>query len=76
MSKDKKAAKKKRTAPGSGVWGCWLEKSAGWLMTPDGFVFHTTHKGVAEATAKMAIKWYGKTPDVREILNDGTPGEA
>ena len=76
MAKDKKDAKKKRTAPGSGVWGCWLDKSKTWLMTPDGFVFHTTHKGVAEATAKMAEKWYGKTPEVRQILDDGTPGDA
>lgn len=75
MSKDKKAAKKKkRSSSATVVWGCWIEKKKVWLMTPDGFVFNTIHRGVAEATSDMAKKWYGKNPEVRQILDDGTPG--
>ena len=58
----------------SEVWGCWNDKKEAWLCTTEGFVFHSAHRGVAVATSKMAVKWYGRELEVRLILPDGTPG--
>jgi hypothetical protein len=75
VAKDKKDSKKKKASARTVVWGCWIERKNAWLMTPDGFVFNTPHRGVAEATSEMSRKWYGKCAEVRQILDDGSPGE-